>query len=121
MSANRYLAAAENVAKAIPLILAEQGLNAPISRFVLTETKQGNAWLFVVMNDSILEDLESNAAPGVIANLSTALQGHVVRLSNSFGLRYTVLLGSPNLLRRQTDSEKTGEMGWHTTLPRAPA
>lgn len=106
MSANRYLAAAENVAKAIPLILAEQGLDAPISRFVLTETEQGNAWLFVVMDDSILEDLESYAAPDVAAHLSAALQGHVVRFSNSFGLRYAVLLGSPNLLRRQTDSEK---------------
>jgi hypothetical protein len=106
MSANRYLAAAENVAEAIPLILAEQGLDAPISRFVLTETEQGNAWLFVVMDDSILEDLESYAAPGVVAYLSTALHGHVMRFSNSYGLRYAVLLGLPNLLRRQTDSGK---------------
>ncbi len=114
MSANRYLPAAENVAKAIPLILAEQGLDAPISRFVLTETEQGNAWLFVVMDDSILEALESYAAPSVVAQLSAALHGHVVRFSNSYGLRYAVLLGSPNLLRRDTDSRK--QVKWPDTL-----
>ena len=106
LNANRYLPAANNVAQAIPHILAGQGLDPLISRFVLTETERGNAWLFVVMDDSILESLESYAATSVLSHLSTALHGHVVRFSNSYGLRYAVLLGSPNLLRRQTDSEK---------------
>ena len=98
MSANRYLPAAENVAQAIPSILAEQGLDPLISRFVLTETEQGDAWLFVVMDDSVLEILESYTAPSVLSHLSTALHGHLVMFSNSYGLRYAVLLNkSPNL------------------------
>jgi hypothetical protein len=97
MSANRYLPAAQNVAQAIPGILAEQGLNPLISRFVLTETERGDAWLFVVMDDSVLEFIDSYAAASVLSHISTALHGHRVMFSNSYGLRYAVLLGSPNL------------------------
>lgn len=92
MSANRYLPAAQNIAQAIPGILAEQGLNPLISRFVLTETERGDAWLFVVMDDSILEFLESYAATRMLSHLSTALHGHLVLFSNSYGLCYAVLL-----------------------------
>ncbi len=92
MSANRYVPAAQNVAQTIPGILAEQGLNPLISRFVLTETERGNAWLFVVMDDSILESLGSYAAPSMLSKISTILHGHPVIFSNSFGLRYAVLL-----------------------------
>ena len=95
MSANRYLPAAENVAQAIPGILAEQGLDPLISRFVLTETEQGDAWLFVVMDDSVLEFLESYTAPSVLSHLSAALHGHLVLFSNSYGLRYAVHLSPP--------------------------
>lgn len=93
MSANRYLPAAESIAQAIPGILAEQGLNPLISRFVLTETEHGDAWLFVVMDDSVSEFLESYAAAGVLAYLSGAFQGHRVLFSNSYGLRYAIHLG----------------------------
>ena len=101
MSANRYLSAAQNVAQAIPGILAEQGLDPLISRFVLTESEQGNAWLFVVLDDSVLEFLEAYAASDVLSHLSTALHGHPVMFSNSYGLRYAVLL-SP--LKNLTDT-----------------
>ena len=98
MSANRYLSAAENVAQALPCILVEEGLDPLISRFVLTETEGGDAWLFVVMDDSVSEFLESYAAPSVISHLSAALQGHQVMFSNSYGLRYAVRLSpSTNL------------------------
>ena len=92
MSANRYLSAAENVAQALPCILVEEGLDPLISRFVLTETEHGDAWLFVVMDDSVSEFLESYAAPDVLSHLSAALHGHQVMFSNSYGLRYAVLL-----------------------------
>jgi hypothetical protein len=98
MSANRYLPAAENIAQAIPGILSEQGLEPLISRFVLTETARSVAWLFVVMDDSILEFLASYAAPGVLSYLSRALHGHLVLFSDSYGLRYAVRLSpSKNL------------------------
>lgn len=98
MSANRYLAAAQSVAQAFPGILVDQGLNPLISRFVLTETARGDAWLFVVMDDSVLEFLESYAATSVISYISTALHGHQVMFSNSYGLRYAVRLSQPKNL-----------------------
>lgn len=67
MSANRYLPAAQNVAQAIPCILAEQGLDPLISRYVLTETEHGEAWLFVVMDDSVSEFLEEYASVSVLS------------------------------------------------------
>ena len=94
MSVNRYLPAAFNVAQAFTGILAQRGLKPFISRFVLTETQQGNAWLFVVLEVSPLEHLEDYAAPDVLRYLSTALQGLPVLVSDSYGLRYAVLLGS---------------------------
>lgn len=92
MSANRYLPAAQNVAQAFPGILVEQGLDPLISRFILTETEPGDAWLFVVLDDSVFEFLESYSAASVLSHLSTALHGHRVLFSNSLGLRYAVLL-----------------------------
>jgi hypothetical protein len=99
MSVNRYLPAARSVAQAIPGILAQRGLKPLISRFVLTETERGAAWLFVVLDVSPLDPVvEAYAASDVLNHLSTALQGHpVVINSNSDGLRYAVLLSSsPN-------------------------
>ena len=114
MSANRYLPAAQNVAQAIPGMLADEGLNPLISRFVLTETEGGDAWLFVVMDDSISEFLESYSAATVLSHLSAALNGHLVLFSNSYGLRYAVLLSSsPNLTKtvpapiRYTDDNRS--------------
>ena len=95
MSANRYLPAAQNVAHAFPGILTHQGLDPLINRFVLTESTRGDAWLFVVLDDSVLDFVESYAAPSVLAHLATALHGHPVLFSNSYGLRYAVLLSPP--------------------------
>jgi hypothetical protein len=93
MSANRYLPAAQSVAQAIPCILADQGLDPLlISRFVLTETERGDAWLFVVLDDSVMSFLSAYAAASVLSHLSSALHGHIVKFSNSYGLRYAVLL-----------------------------
>ncbi len=79
----------------MPCILTAEGLDPLISRFVLTETEGGDAWLFVVMDDSVSEFLEAYAAPSVVAHLSAALHGHQVLFSNSYGLRYAVRLSSP--------------------------
>ena len=92
MSASRYLPAANYVAQAIPGILAQRGLNPVISRFVLTETQQGDAWLFVVLEASPLSNLEDYTDPDVLHYLSTALSGLPVVFSDTDGLRYAVLL-----------------------------
>jgi hypothetical protein len=98
--ANRYLPAARYIAQAFPGILARRGLKPFISRFVLTETQQGHAWLFVVLEVNLLQPLEDYAASGMLDYLSTALQGLPVVISDSYGLRYAVLLGSPNLFNK---------------------
>jgi hypothetical protein len=100
MSAQRYLPAARNAAQTIPATLAQRGLKPFISRCVLTETERGAAWLFVVFEAGNQEHPEDYAAPDVLHDLSTALQGLPVVISNTDGLRYGVLLGSPNLLNR---------------------
>lgn len=94
MNVNRYLPAARYVAQAIPGILAQRGLRPFISRFVLTETQQGNVWLFVVLEVSPLNYPDDYAAGDVLDYISTRLQGLPVVISESYGLRYAVLLGS---------------------------
>jgi hypothetical protein len=96
MSVNRYLPAARIVAQKIPGVLLQLGLKPFISRFVLTETESGAAWLFVVLEVSHLEYTEDYTASGVLHYLSTALHGLPVVISNSYGLRYAVLLSSTN-------------------------
>jgi len=95
MSANRYLPAAHQVAQTIPRILAQLGLSPFISRFVLTETEQGHAWLFVVLEVGPQQHPEDYAAPNTLRYLSIALNGIPVVLSESYGLRYAVLLNPP--------------------------
>jgi hypothetical protein len=94
MSANRFLPAAQSVAQAFPRLLVELGLDPRISRYVLTESERGDAWLFVVMDDSVFELLDSYTAASVLAHLSAAFHNHRVLFSNSYGLRYAVLLSS---------------------------
>jgi hypothetical protein len=118
MSANHYLPAARYVAQAMPGILIECGLKPVISRFILTETEQGNAWLFVDLETSLLQSQEDYVASNVLDYLSNALHGLPVVISNSYGLRYAVLLSSSSS-QDPTDSEKQME-GWRATLPNAP-
>jgi len=100
MSVDRYLPAARHVAQAIPGILAQRGLKPFISRCVLTETQHGHTWLFVVLEVSPLQPLEEYVSADVLDYLSRALHGLPVVVSDSYGLRYAVLLGSPNLLKK---------------------
>jgi len=100
MSANRYLPAASYAALTIPAILTQHGLKPFISRSVLTETERGAAWLFVVVQVGPQEHPEDYAAPDVLHDISTALQGLPIVIGNSGGVRYAVLLGSPNILKR---------------------
>jgi hypothetical protein len=93
MSANRYLPAARSVALAFPEILAQRGLNPPISRFVLTETEQGAAWLFVVLDVSPLTRfVETYTGSEILHHLSTELNGLPVVVNILNGLSYAVLL-----------------------------
>ncbi len=97
MSTQRYLPAGTIVAQLFPDVLRAQGLEPLISRYILTETERGNAWLFVVMDERIIESIESYASEEALSRLSTAFQGHPVFFCNSYGLQYAVLLNASNL------------------------
>ena len=97
MSAYRYLPAAQNVARAFPNFFIEKGLDPLISRYVLTESARGDAWLFVVMDASVSENLESYASPNLLSDLSATFHGYPVLFSNASGLRYAVLLNQSKI------------------------
>lgn len=99
MNIQHYLPAARLVAEVIPDFLAKIGLKPFISRFVLTETQQGNAWLFIVLEVDPLSHLEDYGSAEVLKYLSTSLNGMPVVISNSYGMRYAVLLSSPHLVK----------------------
>jgi hypothetical protein len=92
LSVKRYLTAAQNVAQSIPELLIEQGLKPEINCYFLTETAQGAVWLFVVMDNCVLDFLEAYTEKNVLSHLSAALHGHPVMYSSRDGLRYAVLL-----------------------------
>jgi hypothetical protein len=96
MSVNRYLPAARYVAQAIPGILTQRGLRPAFSRFVLTESQQGSAWLFAVLDISQLNYPDEYAASDVLDDLSTGLHDLPVVISEANGMRYAVLL-NPSL------------------------
>jgi hypothetical protein len=100
MSASRYLPAANYIAHQIPDILAKFGLRPDISRFVLTETEQGAAWLFIVLEVSLHDQLDDYANSDVMNALSVSLNGIPVVVSRSNGLRYAILLSSSSTQNR---------------------
>ncbi len=100
MSANRYLPAARYIARKIPGLLAQRGLQPFISRYVLTETEAGNAWLFIVLEIDPLQPVEDYTTSDVLGYLSTALNGLPVVVSDAYGLRYAVLLSPPYLFQQ---------------------
>jgi hypothetical protein len=104
MSANRYIPAANYIAHQIPVILAKFGLRPDISRYVLTETEQGAAWLFIVLEVSPHDQLSDYGSSDVMNALSISLNGIPVVVSRSNGLRYAVLLSSRSLQNRISSS-----------------
>lgn len=89
---SRYVPAAEMVAEIILEVLKSLRGTDPslIERWVLTETDEGEALLFAVVNDLRVQSYQ----PWVTAlhALSTSLQGRDVFISNTTGFRYAVLL-----------------------------
>lgn len=99
MNIQHYLPAARLVAEVIPEHLAKIGLKPFISRYVLTETHQGNTWLFIVLEVDPDEHLEDYSSVEVLKFLSKSLNGLPVVISNAYGMRYAVLLSSPHLVK----------------------
>lgn len=92
MDTARYLPRAQRVAAAIPGILKNRNLEPAISRYVLTGSDRDGAWLFAVLDDARISRIERYTASETIHQISTALGGLPVVVSNTTGLRYAVLL-----------------------------
>lgn len=88
---NNYQSQAEMAARVIPRVLSNRGLEPSISRYALTE-RDGLTWLFAIIDESAIPKIERYIARDTIHQLSTALGGLPVIISNSTGLRYAVLL-----------------------------
>lgn len=101
MSTHRFLSQAQIVAKMIPAVLQQRGLEPALRKFVLTETPAGEAWLFAVLDETRLARMEAYTSTDLVHQLSTTLRGKPVILSNNTGLRYAVLLSPPKRLPRR--------------------
>lgn len=89
----RYLPAAYSCAILLRHVFKNELRLAPPVRYVLTETPEGKAYLFAVMDEAnIGKSITRYTNPALLHQLSTALKGRPVYLSNTTGLRYGVLL-----------------------------
>lgn len=89
---NRYMPAAQTAAEIMRTVLSSLHGTDPslIRQWVLTETRDGDAWLFAVVDDLRVQSYQ----PWMAAQhaLSTSLRGRPVFVSNTTGFRYAVLL-----------------------------
>jgi hypothetical protein len=93
MDPREYLPIAKDVSRRLPKVLEERGLTPAIDRFILTHSPRG-VWLFAVMDVERLGKLERYTGIGVTHQISTALGGRQVVISNTSGLRYAILLSN---------------------------
>lgn len=87
----RYQLQAQIVAKRLPQVLQQRGLEAAFAEFLLTST-QGMVLLFAILDLPRVRRLEAYTTPELLHHLSTDLQGLPVFISNSNGLRYAIPL-----------------------------
>jgi hypothetical protein len=97
MTARRFLPAARMVQGILPRILQAQGLDAPITRWVLTE--EGNqGWLFAVFEPRPEEILSDYTSRKLIEELKSALQERPIVALPAPPHRYAVLLSDQAFL-----------------------
>ncbi|RJP53595.1 MAG: hypothetical protein C4583_04215 [Anaerolineaceae bacterium] len=100
-ASSRYVPAAQTAAEIILEVLKSLRGTDPslIERWVLTETNEGEALLFAVVDDLRVQSYQ----PWVTAlhALSTSLRGRDVFISNTTGFRYAVLLSDRPALPKE--------------------
>lgn len=84
---------ARTAASTVRRVLVNRGLEPLVARDILTESDDGaRKWLFVVLDHSRIGRIEQYTHPELLHQMSTALGGKRIVISNSTGLRYAVLL-----------------------------
>lgn len=86
-----YIEKANKIVEVIPRVLVNRGLSPLISRYLVAE-RDGRAWLLAVLDKDRLTKIEHYTSGDMLHQLSTAVGGLPVLLSNSTGLRYAILL-----------------------------
>lgn len=98
---SRYLPAAQTAAEIMRTVLGSLRGTDPnlVRQYILTETHEGDAWLFAVVDDLHIQSYQ----PWVNAlhALSTSLRGRPVFVSNTTGFRYAVLLSERPALAKE--------------------
>jgi len=88
-----FLSMAQYAATVVRHVLVNERNLAPPVKWLLTQTNRGNVWLFAVLDERNLgRNISAYTNQSVLHQLSTALNGKPVILSNTTGLRYAVLL-----------------------------
>jgi len=94
---------AESARATIPQVLAARGIDAGVFSAWLATQYAGLEILFAVLDVERIGKLESYTNPALVHQISTALGGLPVYVSNSSGLRYAVLLNKRPALPRRVD------------------
>ena len=101
---DNVLQRARNAASTVRRVLVNRGLEPLVARDIVTETSDGaRRWLFVVLDHTRIGRIEQYTHPELLHQMSTALGGKRIVISNSTGLRYAVLLDGRTPLPEQID------------------
>lgn len=82
----------ENTVNTIHTVLENRGLAPLFSGYKLMHTDHGTSWLFAILDDRKIAKIENYTNPKVLHQISTALDGAPVILSNHSGIRFAVLV-----------------------------
>jgi len=89
---------ADRLARIVPHVLAQRGLEPCFSDWVLTRSGRGDVWLYGVLDTRKIARMERYTSPDLLHQVSTVARGVPVYPSNTNGLRYGFLLsGRPRL------------------------
>jgi len=93
-----FIDKANRLARLVPHVLAQRGLEPCFTDWVLTRSEGGQTWLFGALDVGKIARMEQYLSPDLLHQVSTVARGTPVYLSNTNGLRYGFLLsGRPRL------------------------
>jgi len=89
---------ANRLARIVPHVLVQRGLDPCFTDWVLTRSEGGQTWLFGALDTRRIARMEQYISSDLLHQVSTVARGVPVYLSNTSGLRYGFLLsGRPRL------------------------
>jgi len=94
----RFIDKADSLARQVPHVLAQRGLEPVFTDWVLTRSASGHVWLYGALDVGKIARMEQYISSDLLHQVSTVVRGVPVYLSNTNGLRYGFLLsGRPRL------------------------